>query len=262
MQTVLSSDGAAIGVWRSGTGPPLLLVHGTTADHTRWTQVLPAFERHFTVYALDRRGRGGSGDAEVYSLEQEGRDVAAVAASIGEPVNLLGHSYGAICSLEAALHGAALRRLVLYEPPIPTGPEATMVPAATREKIATQIADGRREDALLTFFRDVVGVPAGQLETLRAHHAWPGRVAAAHTLLREIRVESDYRLDFGRLRTVRVPTLLLLGGESPAFFHEVTRRLDTALPDSRILEMPGQQHLAMDTIPNDFVEAVRTFVLN
>lgn len=68
MEKVHSRDGTPIAYRRSGTGPPLLLVHGTMADHTRWTPVLPPLERHFTVYALDRRGRGGSGDAEPYAL--------------------------------------------------------------------------------------------------------------------------------------------------------------------------------------------------
>jgi pimeloyl-ACP methyl ester carboxylesterase len=60
-------------------------------------------EQRFTVYAVDRRGRGQSGDSPVYSIEREYEDIAAVVESIREPVNLLGHSYGALCSLEAAL---------------------------------------------------------------------------------------------------------------------------------------------------------------
>ena len=64
METLPSTDGTMIAYQRSSVGPPLVLVHGTTADHTRWAPVLPAFEQHFTVYVLDRRGRGGSGDAE------------------------------------------------------------------------------------------------------------------------------------------------------------------------------------------------------
>ena len=45
---------------RAGQGPPLVLVHGTADDHNRWLPLLPALAEHFTVYALDRRGRGGS----------------------------------------------------------------------------------------------------------------------------------------------------------------------------------------------------------
>ena len=62
-ERVVSSDGTPIAVWRSGDGPPLVLVHGAAADHTRWRPVLPALEERFTVLAMDRRGRGASGDA-------------------------------------------------------------------------------------------------------------------------------------------------------------------------------------------------------
>jgi hypothetical protein len=37
---VVSRDGTKIAYWTSGDGPPLVLVHGTTADHTRWAPVL------------------------------------------------------------------------------------------------------------------------------------------------------------------------------------------------------------------------------
>lgn len=60
---VASRDGTPIAVWRRGSGPALLLVHGTVADHsTTWRRVVPILERRFTVHAMDRRGRGESGD--------------------------------------------------------------------------------------------------------------------------------------------------------------------------------------------------------
>src|SRR5687768_6369257 len=118
---VISTDGTPIAYRRSGEGPALVLVHGTAADHTRWQSILPALEERFTVYAIDRRGRGGSGDAPTYAIEHEFEDVAAMVDAISGPVSLLGHSYGALCALEAALRTDNVRRLVLYEPPIPTG---------------------------------------------------------------------------------------------------------------------------------------------
>src|SRR5439155_9508962 len=94
-----SKDGTRIACFTSGAGTPLVLVHGTTADHSRWAPVLAALEARFTVYACDRRGRGESGDAEDYAIEREFDDVTAVIDGIGGPVDVLGHSYGAICAL-------------------------------------------------------------------------------------------------------------------------------------------------------------------
>ena len=118
MEQVTSSDGAFIVYRRSGAGPPLLLVHGTTADHRSWSAVAPLLEPHFTLYAMDRRGRGESGDTADYGLEREVADIIAVIEAIGQPVNVLGHSYGALCCLEAALQTDAIARLILYEPGI------------------------------------------------------------------------------------------------------------------------------------------------
>jgi pimeloyl-ACP methyl ester carboxylesterase len=100
---IVSRDGTTIGVWRSGDGPPLVLVHGAAADHSRWAPVLPALEQRFTVLAIDRRGRGASGDASDYEIEREYEDLAEVVASVGEEAAVLGHSYGGICALECAL---------------------------------------------------------------------------------------------------------------------------------------------------------------
>ena len=73
----------ARGLLALGKGPPLVLVHGTAADHSRWRPVLPALEERFTVYAIDRRGRGGSGDSDDYAVEREFEDVAAMVDSSG-----------------------------------------------------------------------------------------------------------------------------------------------------------------------------------
>src|SRR5688572_24264216 len=101
MHTVSSRDGTRIAVWRSGHGPPLLLVHGATADHTTtWRSVRSTLEQRFTVFAMDRRGRGGSGDSSAYDLQREAEDVAAVIDFIGEPTAVLGHSYGGLCAIE------------------------------------------------------------------------------------------------------------------------------------------------------------------
>src|SRR5918911_520983 len=90
--TVTSKDGTPIALWKSGAGPSLLAVHGTAADHTAWDGVVPLLADRFTVYAMDRRGRGASGDAPEYALEREFEDVTAAVNALPGPVHLYGHS--------------------------------------------------------------------------------------------------------------------------------------------------------------------------
>jgi pimeloyl-ACP methyl ester carboxylesterase len=208
---------------------------------------------------MDRRGRGRSGDTAPYSMQREADDVAAVVRAAGERVTLLGHSYGALCCLEAALHLPSLGRLILYEPPLPIG--SGIVSRETRNEIERLVDQGDREAALLCFFREVVRASESELEVLKAHPVWPARVAAAHTITREADAEESYGLDLSRLETLRVATLLMLGGASPDYFSEAAARLHTAIPNSRIQVLPGQQHIAMDTAPKQFIDAVVAFAL-
>jgi len=258
MEQIISRDGTAIGTVKRGAGPPLLLIHGATADHQRWTSISPRFEASFAVYAMDRRGRGMSGDGPAYHLAREAEDVAAVVDSIGEPVSVLAHSYGALCSLEAALLTPQMHRLVLYEPPMPT--DIPSDPPDAVERIQALVDRGELEAALEVMMVDVVRMPPHELAAYRQLPMWQVRIALAPTIARELSVERTYRFDAGRFAHLRVPTLLLLGGDSPPHVRRVTETIDAALPDSRVAILPGQQHIAMDTSPELFAGEVLGFL--
>lgn len=261
MATIRSADGTCIAYERTGDGPPLVLAHGTSADHTRWAPVLPALAARFAVYAIDRRGRGGSGDGSGrYQIENEYADVAAVVNAVASdgPVSLLGHSYGALCSLEAALLAPHLQRLVLYEPPISQG--ASLMPPTLIARLEELLQAGAREGVVETFLREGARVPPHELAQMKGLPAWQARVAAAHTIPRELAASDAYRFDATRFRALAVPTLLLLGSESPTFYGEAVEALHGALPNSRIALLAGQRHAAMDTAPKLFVHEALTFL--
>jgi pimeloyl-ACP methyl ester carboxylesterase len=255
----LSKDGTPIAYQRSGAGSPLVLVHGTGGSYLRWKPILPMLERDFTVYAVDRRGRGESGEAASYAIEREFEDVAAVVDSIGNEVNLLGHSFGAICSLEAALRTTRLRKLVLYEPPLPI-PGVPIYPEGVIDRLQTLLDSGDRRGVLITFMGEVVRMPVHELELFQSSPAFSARIAAAHTLPRELRAHESYQFKPERLKDLNVPTLLLLGGDSPPFFKAAIEALHAVLPNSRIVVLPGQQHIAIDTAPDLFTREVMAFL--
>jgi pimeloyl-ACP methyl ester carboxylesterase len=259
LEKAISRDGTPIGYWRSGQGPAVVLVHGTTADHSRWETVLPLLEPRVTVYAMDRRGRGASGDAAGYTLEDEARDVAAVVDAVanaaGGPVDVLGHSYGALCCLEAGLLTTGVRRQVIYEPPL-----GFITPPELIDRMDDLLAQGRREDVVITVLRDLAGMPEDQLTRAMSLPSWANRVAAAHTAVRESRAESGYRFDPARFASLALPTLLLVGTASPAELVASTRALAGALPNARVVEMAGQGHVAMLTAPDLFVTEVLGFL--
>ncbi len=258
MDTVTSVDGTAIAYERTGEGPPLVLLHGTSRDRSHWARSLPGLARHATVYAVDRRGRGESGDADRYAIEREVEDVLAVIDAVGEPVHLLGHSYGAIIALEAAMRTDRLRGLILYEPPIAVG--ADRVPDDLGERLAAILATGDREAVLVTFLREGPRYPPEVIAARRALPTWPDVLALAHTLPRETHTVNRYALDPVRVAAVKASTLLLLGSQSPSFFRAAIEALHATLPQSEMVVLPGQHHNAMEAAPELFVETVHRFV--
>ena len=255
-QQVASQDGTPIAVWRSGEGPPLVLVHGAAADHSRWAPVLPALEERFTVLAIDRRGRGQSGDAVNYAIEREYEDLAAIVEWAGDGVNVLGHSYGGICALEAALLTNRIGRLVLYEPPM----GFLESPPDVVQRLEDLLDGGDRDELVAFFMREVAGLPPDQVELLRSLPAWEARLAVAHTIPREELASREYTFDPDRFRELEVPTLFLRGGDSPDPFRVASEAVQAALPDCRTVVMPGQRHAAMDTATELFTAQVLSFL--
>ena len=255
VEHVTSSDGTRIGFHRSGEGPPLVLLHGATGAHWSFRYILPSLVSSFTLYAVDRRGRGESGDASEYSIEREFEDVAALVDSLDEPAAVFGHSYGATVALGAAPLTPTVARLVLYE----GSPGISVVPHEYLERIEELVDCGEREEALV-YALGLFGLTPEEVEQLRSAPTWPVRVAAAHTVAREVRGEESYRVEPERFAGVAAPALLLLGGESPDWAREGTERIRGALPDARIAVLPGEGHAAIMTAPELVADEVMRFL--
>jgi pimeloyl-ACP methyl ester carboxylesterase len=257
MKIATSRDNTRIAFWRSGNGPSLLLVHGATADHTTtWRHIQPRLEQLYTVYAMDRRGRGGSDDSPEYDLIREAEDIAAVIDSIGGQVDVLGHSFGALCALEAALITENLHRLILYEGVPLVGNE--LFARGVVEKLQQLHDAGDMEGLLDMTYRSVAGMSRDEVDVLRSQpDAWAVRLRNAPTVPRELASTYRYVFDPARFERMSVPTTFIVGGDSPS--RELSNAVGAAkaLPDARVVILPGVQHLAMYTAPDIFVRELR-----
>lgn len=261
---VRSHDGTEIAVWQSGAGPPLVLVHGTPADHTRWRPLLPHLEPHVTVFALDRRGRGESTDAPDYAFEREFEDVAAVvdaiAARTAEPVRVYGHSVGGNVAFGAATLTSNIDRLVIYEGwPVPD-PGVWALPADLEARMDALLAAGERDAAVELLFRELEDLSDEDMAAFKAAPSWPGRVAAAATITREIRGLTTNRLDADVARSITAPVLLVTGAHSVDLAQPHAQAVAEMLPNARVMVLDGQGHVADVLEPELFVEKVLPFL--
>lgn len=260
-ETVTSADGTPIAFERTGSGPPLVLVHGGACDHRFWElgDVRLALADHCTVYAMDCRGVGQSGDANQYELDREFEDVAAVVDTIDEPVTLLGHSSGALLSLEAALRTDNLNKLILYEPPIPVH-DHDLYDDAVLTEMERLLDAGENEQVLVTFLQKIARSTPEEVEEQRGAPYWQALVDAAHVWPRSLRSIGEYEFDAARFESMSTPTLLLSGSQSPPFLRDVTGPINDVLPNSRVATFDGHGHEAMLTAPERFVNEVLVFI--
>lgn len=261
---VRSSDGTEIAAWLTGSGPPLVLVHGTPADHTRWRPLLPYLEPHFAVHAIDRRGRGSSTDAPQYAIEREFEDVAAVvdavAAATGRAVSVYGHSHGGFVAFGAATLTSNITRLVLYEGWPAPDPRALALPGDLEERMDALLARGDRDGVVELLFRELEDLSDDDMAAFKAAPSWPGRVAAAHTITREIRGEMTARLNADVAGTISASVLLVTGEHSsdPAAPH--ADAVARALPDARLMVLHGQKHVTDVLDPEGFAAQILPFL--
>jgi pimeloyl-ACP methyl ester carboxylesterase len=267
---IQSGDGTSIAV--SSSGPPagdtslpaLILVHGAAADHTTFRVIGPRLAERYAVHAIDRRGRGGSGDTLPYTIEREFEDVAAVAEAIatetGRAAAVVGHSYGGRCALGAALLTDAIGAVVCYEG-APTPPGVDYGDTGLPDELAELDRAGQPALLLETFLRRVVGMDDAAIAAYRADPVWPLRVRAAHTIPRELLAEGrSNAAGLEALGHVRQPVLQVLGGESKPEFAEATAALDDRLANGTVAVIPGARHAAHHTHPDALIEAIETFL--
>jgi pimeloyl-ACP methyl ester carboxylesterase len=237
------------------------MIHGTTVDRTRWGGVVGKLAEYFTLCLVDRRGRGDSGDGPSYRIEREFEDVVAVVESQAEPAFVFGHSYGAICSLEAARMTPRIAKLLLYEPPLPLPGQSRIVISALVERLERFLAAGDRDAIVTTFMREVIRLSDDEIDSMRKTSTWAVRLRAAHTIPREMATANHYQFAPEAFADLRVPTLFVLGSRSPVFLQAATRMASEAIAGSKVEELRGHGHAGMSTGPTVFLEKVLPFLL-
>jgi pimeloyl-ACP methyl ester carboxylesterase len=249
MRTVTSKDGTAIAYERIGSGIAVILVDGALCHRSNGPngELAKLLAQRFTVYTYDRRGRGESGDTGTYDVKREIEDIEALIEEAGEPACLYGISSGAALALEAAAGGLSLRKLALFEAPFIVDGSRRPLPDDYLPRMQRMLAEGRRGDAVKLFMRTGVGVPAPFVAMMQLMPAWPKLKAVAHTLPYDTLVMGDNQagrpFPAERWASVTVPTLVTVGGKSPAWMQNAMAMLADVLPHAEHRSLKGQTHI-------------------
>lgn len=267
MKTITTPDGVEIAYKRTGSGPPMVLVHGSWTSHHGWDDVVEALADSFCVVVYDRRGHSESQRlAGQGSINEDVADLAILIEALGlAPAWVVGNSFGASISLRlAAMHGELMRGVIVHEPPlwelICDDPDLIDLVEKDEEltvKVADLIASGDCEGGARFFIEYELGpgswsqLPPGFRATF---------VENAPTFLDEARDPDQFGFDSAWLIGFEKPAMLTVGGEGSPAYAGVVLRLTEVLPQAEVVRFEGAGHVPHMTHPEEYVEATRSFV--
>jgi len=246
MEKVTSADGTSIAFDRLGSGPPVVLLAGATCTRGVTASLAEALSGQFTVFNVDRRGRGDSDDLSQrppWLVEREVEDVAAVIAAAGGRAAVYGHSSGAAVALHAAAADIGASRLVMHDAPYNL-PGTEQGSRDWDVQLHDLLAADRPGDAVAAFLQRV-GMPVQMIDGMRQGPAWPAMEAVGSTLAYDSAAMGDRTggaVPVELLAGVSVPALVLVGGADHEFMIGVARQLVDTLPDGRLEHLVGAGH--------------------
>lgn len=260
-------SGVSIHLEEFGSGDPLVLVHGSWADHMDWAFTVPLFAQKLRVVTYDRRGHSQSERLETQgSVHEDVADLAAIIERTGAPAHIVGNSFGGSISLRLVSERPELVRTVsVHEPPLigllrddpETRPIAEELDSGFGA-IVSALEAGEMEEGARAFVGRILGpdawdqfVPEPVKQTL---------INNAPTFLDESRDGDALSIDVAALAKVTGPIMLSLGSEGPPFMVPVLDKLEAVLPNATRKTFDGAGHLPHVSHPQEYVAAITDFI--
>lgn len=266
----LPVDGYEMAYFERGTGPPVVLVHGTLSDYRTWAGQTDAFSEHFRTIAVSLRRyypERWDGKGDHASLRQHATDLAAFIAALHDgPVHVVGHSRGGdVVLLMASVRPDLVRSVVLMDPApllamLPQTATAASEAEKRRQFIAAAVEHLDRGDidgGLERFVDGVLAPGAWQKMPDRQKQAIRDNAYSIMTLATDAR-EPFSCADAGRIAK---PVLLVTGEKSPRPYGLMLEALEPCLESSETATIPGAAHAMHLANPAAFNAAVLRFLM-
>lgn len=263
----VSANGLSFAYVEEGSGPPVILVHGSVSDYREWANQMAPLARRYRVIAYSRRYHwpntppGAGADA---SLERQVDDLAAIIKILGiAPAHIVGHSFGGAVALNLALrHPELVRTLILVEPGVvgvlgdlPADNPVSMEAQAIRAAMKVAFASGDAERIARTY----------------AAHVAPDEFEKAGPEVRQMLLSNvqAFQLDYNSRRPpftcddagrVVVPALVVSGGRSPFGLQRIAEAAARCMKSARPVKIPQATHWVQRPYAQAFNKAALAFL--
>jgi pimeloyl-ACP methyl ester carboxylesterase len=257
-------NGVQLEISDSGSGEPVVFVHGAMGDECAAVLSEPALANQFHLIHYHRRGYGNSeAPTAPLSIAQEAADCKAVMQHLSvERAHVAGQSMGGVILLQLALDFPdAVQSLVLLEPALPAVLGNSQAFSEMLGHAAALYGSGNKAAAIETFAQEVGGanyravfdqtLPPGYFER------W---VAAADTIFQNeplaLQPWTFTREDAARISQ---PVLNVVGAKTQPYFREIHEAVRTWLPHAENVEVPNAPHCMLQMNPKGTAEYLVSF---
>ena len=255
---LVKANGIEIACEITGSGPPIVLLHGGQGDHNNFYNFAPVLARDFTVVSIDQRDTGESrnGD-EAYTVADSGKDVGALVEALGyERAHVFGTSWGGIIAQEAAINcPERVDHLILSV----TWPNGEWVASDEFYKLVQAPKETREQKlAYWSLFFSPEFAAANQDEVWERMN----RVIVTRTPEQSARRSGSNTMHdqaAARLAAVRNPTLVVCGEKDQVLGIEHPRRLAAMIPGAEYVVLEGIGHANTLQDPERVAQEVRRF---
>ncbi|HEY2495584.1 MAG TPA: alpha/beta hydrolase [Candidatus Angelobacter sp.] len=253
---------------KSGSGPPLLLIHGLLGGSFCWRFNVPVFAKQYTTFAVDLPGFGENDAPRHFdcSMQTQANRLSALLGELElESVDVVGASWGGAVAIFLAAINRKVRSLVLAAPVNPWSDagagrirflNSRMGGALLR--LALPISRPLHLTALHRMYGDPARISPG---TLDGYSSTVLRRSTAHNVLNTLR---QWELDVNALPAaishVKAPSLLIWGTRDGAVTLQSSNSLVQALPDCKLALIEGAGHLPFEETPDEFNRLVLNFL--
>lgn len=248
--TVQSADGTTISYLSLGSGPAVIVIPGALSLASDYTAFARALAEHFTVYTIERRGRGLSGpQGNDYSIRKECEDVQALQRKTGASL-LVGHSFGGLIALEVARNSNAFTSIAVYEPGVSIDGS---IPAEWIPVYEKKLAEGKKMDAFIEFIKAFNPQASGKtpswlmklmLPLFMGSHQLQLKLSLLQQNLREhkevVRLDNSY----ANYREISARVLLMYGGKG--LTPQSMQQLAAVFPQSASKAFPALDHFGIN----------------
>ncbi|TLM98980.1 MAG: alpha/beta fold hydrolase [Actinobacteria bacterium] len=260
-------DGHRLAYHRSGSGEPLVLVHGITTYSFIWAEMIPMLEPHFDVIAIDLLGCGESDMPldESYAIQDHAERLYGFLQALGlEKVHLVGHDLGGgITQIFAVRHPEMLYDLIMANTVAydfwPVQPiTALRTPIVRQLMMATFDLGTFRLVVKRGLYHKEKLTPQLMSDFMAPMQTSEGRKAFMHFA----RCLDNHNLTeiADDLRHLVLPVLIIRGDADPYLSSEIAESLHSEIPGSRLERIATASHFIQVDEPERIAELIIGFI--